>query len=142
WCILDDGKDTLRVGYVAVVDPASSIVVQPGPHNTTRVRNLGPALGWVEGFTLAQLGGELLDDSYGALAATGFRRADPNSPLYFGLDVVEFGFAMERPFEHLSNLDFEMAIDADEDGAPDAYLVGTDLSSFFDVDPGQYAVFQ
>ena len=30
WCILSDGKDTLRVGYVAVVDPASSVARAAG----------------------------------------------------------------------------------------------------------------
>jgi subtilisin family serine protease len=143
WCILKDGKDTLRVGYVAVVDPASSVIVLPDRgFQGVQVRNFGPSLGWAEGFTLAKLGGEDQNNSYGALAATGFRRAAANSPFYDGLDVLEFGFAMERHFEHLSNLDFEMEVDTNGDGAADLTLVGTDLSTFVDVDPGQYAVFQ
>jgi minor extracellular serine protease Vpr len=143
WCIFSDGTDTLRVGYVAVVDPASSVIVLPDNRfRGAKVRNFGPSLGWAEAFTLAKFGGEEQNDTYGSIAATGFRRADPNSPLYGGLDVLEFGFLMERPFEHLSNLDFELEIDADSDGVTDVSLVGTDLSSFFDVDPGQYAVFQ
>ena len=143
WCVLSDGEDTLRVGYVAVVDPASGVFVLPdNGFRGAKVRNFGPSLGWAEGFTLAKFGGEEQNNTYGSIGATGFRRADPNSPLYGGLDVLEFGFLMERPFEHLSNLDFELEIDADEDGVTDVSLVGTDLSSFFDVDPGQYAVFQ
>ena len=114
WCILSDGKDTLRVGYVAVVDPASGVVVLPdNGFSSVKVRNFGPSLGWAEGFTLAKLGGEQQNRTYGSIAATGFRRADPNSPLYGGLDVLEFGFAMERSFEHLSNLEFDLEIDVD-----------------------------
>lgn len=143
WCILDDGKDTLRVGYVAVVDPASGVLVLPDrSFSAVKVRNFGPALGWAEGFTLAKLGGEEQNRTYGSIAATGFRRADPNSPLYDGLDVLELGFVMERPFEHLSNLIFELAIDANGDGTPEAFMVGADISEFVDADPGQYTAFQ
>ena len=143
WCILNDGKDTLRVGYVAVVDPASGVIVLPERgFSSATLRNFGPSLGWAEGFTLAKLGGEEQSRTYGSIAATGFRRADPNSPLYGGLGVLEFGFAMERPFEHLSNLQFELAIDVNKDGQPDFFMVGADLSTFVDTDPGQFAAFQ
>lgn len=143
WCILSDGKDTLRVGYVAVVDPASSLIALPDRgFRGIEMRNFGPSLGWAEGFTLAKVGGEEQNNTYGSIAATGFRRAAADSPLYDGLDVLEFGFAMERRFEHLSNLDFEMEIDTNADGEADVFLVGTDLSTYLDVDPGQYAVFQ
>ncbi|HKU12815.1 MAG TPA: S8 family serine peptidase, partial [Steroidobacteraceae bacterium] len=143
WCILDDGKDTLRVGYVAVVDPASALVVLPDKgFSAAKVHNLGVSLGWAEGFTLAKVGGEEQNRTYGSIAATGFRRADPNSPLYGGLKVLELGFVMERPFEHLSNLEFDLRIDVDADGQADLAMIGTDLSTFVDVDPGQYAAFQ
>ncbi|HKQ16205.1 MAG TPA: S8 family serine peptidase [Steroidobacteraceae bacterium] len=143
WCILSDGKDTLRVGYVAVVDPASSVVVLPdNGFSSVKVRNFGPSLGWAEGFTLAKLGGEEQNRTYGSIAATGFRRADPNSPLYGGSHVLEFGLSMERSFEHLSNLEFRFDIDVDADGQADFALIGSDLSNFVDTDPGQYAAFQ
>ena len=141
WCILTDGKDTLRVGYVAVVDPASGVLVLPdNGFSAVKVRNIGPALGWAEGFTLAKLGGEEQNRTYGSIAATGFRLADPN--FYFGLRVLEFGFVMERSFEHLSNLDFNLEIDADSDGTTDFVMIGADFSTFTASDPGQYAVFQ
>ena len=143
WCILEDGTDTLRVGYVAVVDPASSVLVLPdNAFRAVKLLNPGPSLGWAEGFTLAQLGGEEQNRTYGSIAATGFRRAAADSPWYGGLDVLEFGFVMERSFEHLSNLQFELAIDADGDGVPEAFMVGADLSTFVDTDPGQFAAFQ
>jgi minor extracellular serine protease Vpr len=143
WCILDDGKDTLRVGYVAVVDPASGVVVLPDKgFSSVKVRNIGPALGWAEGFTLTKLGGEEQDRTYGSIAATGFRRADANSPLYGGLGVLEFGFVMERSFEHVGNLRFDLEIDVNKDGKADFVMIGADLSTFVDTDPGQFATLQ
>ena len=109
WCILSDGKDTLRVGYVAVVDPASGVIVLPDKGSaasrcaTSVRRSAGP-----KASRSPKLGGEEQNRTYGSIAATGFRRADPNSPLYGGLGVLEFGFVMERSFEHLSNLEFEL----------------------------------
>ncbi len=108
----------------------------------SKLRNFGPSLGWAEGFTLAKVGGEQQNRTYGSIAATGFRRADPTSPLYGGLGVLEFGFAMERSFEHLSNLEFRLDIDVDADGQADLAMFGADLSNFVDTDPGQYAAFQ
>lgn len=157
WCVFDDGKDSLRVGYIAVVDPASSVVVLParGLHSA-KVRNFGPSLGWAEAFTLAKLGGEQPADdnddqgdddgdehhgaSYGSIAATGFRRGD--TALYGGFKVLEFGFVMKRSFEHLSNLRFTLDIDTNGDGTADATLIGTDLSDFLDQDPGEFATLQ
>lgn len=141
WCVFDDGKDSLRVGYLAVVDPASSVTVLPGRGlHSVKVRNFGPSLGWAEAFTLAKLGGEQRNDSYGSIAATGFRRGDP--ALYAGFKVLEFGFVMERSFEHLSNLRFTLEIDTNADGQSDATLIGTDLSDFIDQDPGEFATLQ
>lgn len=142
WCILADGKDTLRVGYLAAVDAASAVVVLPDNGlRSVKVRNFGPALGWAEAFTLIKLGGEQQNNTYGSIAAAGFRSGDP--ALYAGYHVLEFGFALERPFEHLSNLRFTLDIDTNGDGAPDATLIGTDLSDFIeDQDPGMFATLQ
>ena len=66
WCVLNDGKDSLRVGYIAVVDPASSVAVLPDNGlNDVKIQNFGPGFGWVEGFTLAKLGGEQQNRSNG-----------------------------------------------------------------------------
>ena len=126
WCILNDGKDTLRVGYVAVVDPRPNVTVFPSHGlNGVKVRNNGPSMGWAEAFTLAKLGGEEQNRTYGSIAAVGFRRA-PNPARYAPYEVMELGFVMERPFEHLSNLTFELAIDTDGNGAAETFLIGTD----------------
>jgi subtilisin family serine protease len=141
WCVFSDGDDTLRVGYLAVVDPASGMLVLPDNGlRDAQVRNVGPSLGWAEAFTLAKVGGERQDDTYGSIAAVGFRRADP--ALYANLNVLELGFVMERAFEHLSNLHFSLEIDADGNGVADAVLEGTDLSDYIDQDPGEFATLQ
>ena len=141
WCVLNDGKDTLRVGYVAVVDPAANVTVLPGVGGV-KVRNNGPSLGWAEAFTLAKVGGEQQNGTYGSIAAVGFRRA-PNPARYAPAQVLEVGLVMERPFEHLSSLFFELAIDTNSDGTPDAFLVGADLSRLIDgEDPGQFVTAQ
>jgi hypothetical protein len=141
WCVFSDGKDTLRVGYLAVVDPASGVLVLPDNGlSDVKVRNVGPSLGWAEAFTLAKAGGEEQNGTYGSIAATGFRRADP--AFYFGLNVLEMGFVMERSFEHLSNLKFNLDIDTNGDGVADAFLEGTDLSDYIDQDPGEFATLQ
>lgn len=143
WCILNDGMDTLRVGYVAVVDPASNVTVLPSNGlSGVKVRNNGPSMGWAEAFTLAKLGGEEQNRTHGSIAAVGFRRA-PNPARYAPFEVMELGFAMERPFEHLSNLSFELAIDTDGNGAAETFLIGTDLSNLIpDEDPGQFITAQ
>jgi minor extracellular serine protease Vpr len=142
WCVLSDGKDQLRIGYAAVVDPASSVIVTSNPRSQkVTVRNLGPAVGLAEGFTLAKTGGENTNHTENSIAAVGFRRADPN--LYDGVSVLEFGVATEAPFNHLSALRFDMAIDTNKDGVAEFRMVGTDLSSLDDsVDPGTFITAQ
>jgi minor extracellular serine protease Vpr len=141
WCVFSDGKDELRVGYIAVVDPASSVFVTPSTrvHGAT-IRNLGPSLGWAEGFTLAKVGGETLNGTINSISAVGFRRADPNA---YGLNVLEFGIATEKPFTHLSNLLFDIFYDTDGDGVPDGELVAIDLRFLIPgSDPGTYVTAQ
>ena len=141
WCILSDGKDTLRVGYVAVVDPASAVLALPSNGlQGARLMNFGPTIGWAEGFTLAKLGGEQQSGTSGSIQALGFRRANPD--FYGGFDVLEFGIATDKPFEHLSSLEFTLEIDTDGDGVAEATMVGADLSNFQDVDPGQFVTAQ
>ncbi|MFO7189391.1 MAG: S8 family serine peptidase [Pseudomonadota bacterium] len=141
WCVLEDGQDTLRVGYLAVVDPASGVLVLPdNVFSGARLHNIGPSLGWAEAFTLAKLGGEAQNGTPGSIAATGFRRGDRD--LYLGLDVLELGIVTERAFEHLSRLEFRLEIDVDGNGTAEFVIIGTDLSDFVDTAPGQFATFQ
>jgi subtilisin family serine protease len=141
WCVLSDGKDQLRVGYIAVVDPASSVIVTNGPRSKkVTVRNIGPAVGLAEAFTLAKLGGENTGETDGVISAVGFRRADPAR--FDGLNVLEFGVATEEAFNHLSQRRFSMQIDTNKDGVAEYEIVGTDLSEFQDVDPGTFITAQ
>ncbi len=125
WCVFSDGKDSLRVGYIAVVDPASTVFALPASGlRSVDIRNFGPGTGWVEGFTLAKLGGEELNRTKNSIAALGFRRADP--AVYAGQNVVELAVATERPFNHPSSLVYELQIDTNGDGKADVDLLGED----------------
>jgi minor extracellular serine protease Vpr len=142
WCVLNDGKDTLRVAYIAVVDAASAVLTLPGRKlQSVNLLNVGPALGIAEGFTLAKLGGEVDEGRTAAsISAVGFRNANP--ALFGGLPTLEFGIALGRSFEHLSTFEFDLLIDTNGDGAEDVILVGVDLSAFQDVDPGAFVTAQ
>jgi minor extracellular serine protease Vpr len=142
WCELSDGKDTLRIAYIAVVDAASAVLTLPGrKFRSVNLFNVGPALGIAEGFTLAKLGSEGEDRTAATISAVGFRNADPT--LYFGLPTLEFGIAMAKPYEHLSTFEFDLLIDTNGDGVEDVILVGVDLSAFDPtVDPGAFVTAQ
>jgi subtilisin family serine protease len=146
WCVLSDGKDTLRVGYLAVVDAASNMRVDRIKSGKThRVVNVGPAPGIAEAFTFAAQGGANHhgeDPKPGhTFDEVGFRSPDP--ALYFDQPVVEFGISLKQKFENLSTLKFEIDVDSDADGTPDVILLGNDISLFDpDAAPGQFAVAQ
>jgi len=126
WCVLDDGEDTLRIGYMATVDPASRMkVVRNG--KGLLVQNFGgQAVGFGEGFTLTGVDGLLLDGTNNSIDAVGFRSGDPD--FYFGLPVMEFAVSSEQIWESPSNLEWDIFIDIDKDGIDDAVLVGADFS--------------
>ena len=140
WCILDDGDDTLRVGYMATVDPASRMkVVRKG--KGIRVQNLGgQAAGFADGFTLTGVDGLLLDGTNNSIDAVGFRNADPAD--YFGFPVMEIAVASDAVWESPSNLEWDILIDIDKDGTDDATLVAVDYSAFANVDPGDIVTAQ
>ena len=126
WCVLDDGDDTLRIGYMATVDPASQMKAVSGK-NGLLVQNFGgQAVGFGEGFTLTSVDGLLLDGTNNSIDAVGFRTADPS--FYSGYPVMEFGVASEKAWESASNLEWDIFIDLDKDGTDDVVLVGADYS--------------
>lgn len=143
WCVLSDGDDTLRVAYIAVVDPASRVNLQSLQHgHKFRLRNTGPTLGIAEGFSFAGAAESTPEDEgrAHALKWIGFRAADP--ALYFGDPVIEFAVETRGGWEHISNLQFDIYLDTDKDGDEDVRLIATDLSTFQDVDPGQFVTAQ
>ncbi len=178
WCVLNDGTDSLRVGYLAVVDAASGMRVMSSHYPSMGdidIRNNGPAVGFAEGFTLARSDREWSTDKYGScdkyqhgdrgkddsgnakyssrgdgdagdhdngdngggsndddddsclIGRLGVRAGDPNN--YFGFSVVEFGVALNKTYQHISNLTIELFLDVDKDGVDDVDLVAADWSS-------------
>jgi subtilisin family serine protease len=129
WFVLDDGVDELRVGYLAVVDPASQMRANRRGPNTVRVMNNGLSLGWAEGFTEAdfQLNGSTEDL---LIKVVGYRTAALD-----GTDVVQFGLAMSRLWESLSAYEVDIFLDVNEDGEDDYVLVAADLGLLQGQDP-------
>ena len=122
WCVLNDGTDELRVGYMAVVDPASSMNVQ-GKWKSVQISNGNTNVGWAEGFTLAATDGLLLQDEPNAFDAVGTRT---NSFAAEG-DMVEFGISTDRIRDTLAPYEVDIFVDVDKDGVDDFILVAADF---------------
>lgn len=135
WFIFDDGHDSLRVGYLAVVDPASNVNARaagcrPDSECSVQLGNLGPSLGWAEGFTYSSGEGGILDDEPNAIDAFGYRSGNIS-----GTDVVQFGLAVEAPWESMSAYETDVYLDTNEDGTDDYVLAATDLGLLQGQDP-------
>jgi subtilisin family serine protease len=149
WCVLSDGTDTLRVGYLASVDAASRVDARDERHGALTIANSGPAVGLVEEFT--SIGGrrehddgdDSGDDHWrqsndgwdhdggGDDSAEGARRIDQlgvRTNVVAGYNVVEFGMALSRAWEHISNVEVDLYLDTDKDGKDDVLLLGIDGS--------------
>ncbi|MBT8077820.1 MAG: S8 family serine peptidase [Gammaproteobacteria bacterium] len=122
WCVFDNGHDTLRVGYLAVVDPASKMGASEGKGHV-KIANKAGNVGWAEGFTLAAEGDALLYDVPNSFRATGFR-----SGSFAALgDLVEFGVASQAPWETFAAYEIDIFVDHDGDGIDDYILVAADF---------------
>jgi hypothetical protein len=135
WFIFNDGDDELRVGYLAVVDPASNLNAtavgcRADADCSVRIGNSGPSLGWAEGFTQSNGEGVILDNEPNAIAAFGYRTNNIG-----GTDVVEFGLATEAPWEPMSAYEVDVFLDTNEDGTDDYVLVAADLGLLQGQDP-------
>gem|GEM_PF-1108112 len=118
WLVLtnpEDPEDRLRVGLVAVVDPASTAVAEGGVAEVT-LTNGGPAPGFADGFTALGAGD-------GSLAHVGFRTADENGEYR----VIDFGVALDQPWSSPSETEIDIYIDVDQDGLDDYAVVAADL---------------
>ncbi len=122
WCVLSDGTDELRVGYMAVVDPASDMEAEYDDGVLT-IENEEGNVGWAEGFTLSAEDGLLLDDQFNAFKAIGYRS---NSFAALG-DLIEFGISSERTWETFATAEIDIFVDVDGDGIDDAILVVADF---------------
>jgi len=122
WCVYDDGVDTLRVAYLAVIDPASEMDAK-GKNGVVEVKNKRGNVGWAEGFTLAGRDGLLLDGRTNAFNALGVRS---NNFAAAG-DLVEFGISTDRTWESLAAFEVDIFVDVDADGVDDFILVAADF---------------
>ena len=121
WCVLHDGYEELRIGYLAVIDPAS-VMRAKGNGNTVEIRNKGGNVGWAEGFTLATRSTRPGGAPY-SINAVGVRT---NSFAAAG-DLVEFGISTDRAWESLAPYEIDIFIDIDADGIEDYVLVAADF---------------
>lgn len=115
-----DEADTMVVGLMAVVDPASTVDAVGGEGVLT-LDNGGPSAGLADGYTL------IGDQGSGSFAGLGFRTqtVDPDGGEPF--TYIEFGLALSRPWASLSSSEVDVFIDTDQDGADDYALVAADL---------------
>ncbi|NNF66140.1 MAG: S8 family serine peptidase, partial [Gammaproteobacteria bacterium] len=152
WFVLNDGIDTLRIGYLAALDAASKMQAKDKSNARVELKNKGPAAGVAEGFTLALLGSEEAasdDDDDGddddevviirggdegndepvldtaAVRAFGYRSSEVS-----GFPVVELAIDLHEHWESMSNRTFDIYLDVDQDGADDVLLQATDFSDF------------
>jgi subtilisin family serine protease len=142
WCVLSDGKDTLRVGYLASVDAASLMFSHRTSRNTMALANAGPSMGLAEGFTLVGTGKHPDEDDdsdekdtstpapSNTIAKLGARRTTVQ-----GNDTFQFGIALNHIFQNLSALKFTLLLDTNNDGINDVELDGADLSTFDSAQP-------
>ncbi|MDB6160653.1 MAG: putative in family peptidase [Gammaproteobacteria bacterium] len=141
WCVLSDGKDTLRVGYLASVDAASLMISHRTSRNTIALANVGPSVGLAEGFTLVGTG-KHSDDGDEDEKDTSTTPAPSNTIAQLGVrhntvggnDTFQFGIALNHIFQNLSAAKFTLLLDTNNDGVDDVELDGADISTF---DPNQ-----
>ncbi len=125
WCVLNDGQDELKVGYMATVDPASRMQAVKTKGGVTVSNQNGVAAGFAEGFTLTGEDGLFLDGTNNAIAAVGFR-----TNTFGPFPVIEMAVASEAIWESPSNLEWDFYIDVDGDGSDDYLLQGIDFSVY------------
>jgi len=126
WFILKNATEEMRVGYIAVVDPASKIKAAYSG-SSILIENKSSSSGYVDGFTLIQNQGILLDKTANAIKSFGFRTND-----YFGQNnIVEFALVTELAWDSLSAYQILILIDANNDGVYEKTLVAID-SGFLD----------
>lgn len=129
WCVLSDGIDTLRVGYLASREPAAAVSI-----NTTAAgaiaSNSGPAPGRASGFHLLGTGGTRAATR--TIAAVGYRHATR-----LGLPIFHLAVALNEPWETPAHVSLQMLIDADSNGEYERALWAGDWS-LLRFDPGSY----
>ncbi|MEM6639412.1 MAG: S8 family serine peptidase [Pseudomonadota bacterium] len=129
WCLLSDGIDTLRIGYIAARDSASSVEIVSANESMTVV-NAGPARGRASAFELA--GVTSTGDATRTIGALGYRRST-----ILGVPVLQLALALNEGWETPAHVSVEMRIDAGGDGLFERILWAGDWS-LLRFDPGTY----
>lgn len=109
-----DSDDTMVVGVMAVMDPASDLSADGGV-GTVDIAN-GGAGGLALGYNLAGEG----DASNGSVQAAGYTTWDGG-----GYQVLEIGLGLD-PTESLNPYEIDVYLDVDDDGVPDYAIVAID----------------
>ncbi|NIA25334.1 MAG: S8 family serine peptidase, partial [Gammaproteobacteria bacterium] len=130
WLTLTSGTEEIRVGYLAVIDPAAKFNVHGAGSDSITITNDSQTIGFAEGFTLAEQGGLLLDKTPFAIDATGYR-----TNVFGPYDVVQFGVSMDKAWSAPSEGEVDIYLDTNQDGSYDYVLVAADLGFFFGGDP-------
>lgn len=125
WFVLEDERsdEALRVGYMAVVDPASGVQAFNN-YNSVGFYNAGGSDSYAEGFTLA-----------GQADTQGLTSHDVDSFGYrtgvslFGGGAIDFAFVAKGEWSSHSPLAFFIDIDSDEDGVNETTMQITDFET-------------
>lgn len=124
WCVFTDGRDELRVGYVAGSDGASDVKLNAAAQE---LANGGTHRALAHSFVLIA---EAEAGRPGEIAAFGWRHAE-----LFTQPVFELGVALKNPWDNPSNYQYFLRIDTDNDTVAERTLFAVDWSRL-GFDPG------
>ena len=129
WFVLEDQQsdETLRVGYMAVVDPASGVKAYRS-YNSLGFYNAGGSDSYAEGFTLAAEADTEGTSSHD-IEAFGYR----TGVTLFGGEAIDFAFVSKSAWSSHSPLAVTLDIDSDGDGEAETNMQILDLQ--FTPDP-------
>lgn len=125
WFVLQDtlSDETLRVGYMAVVDPAAGVKAY-NSYNSLGFYNAGGSDSYAEGFTLAGKAEDSGDSSHD-IDALGYR----TGVSLFGGAAIDFAFVSKGAWASHSPLAIFLDIDSDEDGVAETNMQITDFKT-------------
>jgi len=130
WFVLEDQRsnETLRVGYMAAVDPASGVTAYRS-FNSVGFYNAGGSDSYAEGFTLARQADTEGTSSHD-IDAFGYR----TGVTLFGGAAIDFAFVSKGAWSSASPLAVLLDIDSDEDGVAETnmQILDLDANSSFD----------
>ena len=125
WFILTDpqSEETLRIGYMAAIDPASGVRAF-GSYNSVGFFNAGGSDSYAEGFTLAAQAETDGTESHD-IDAFGYR----TGVTLFGGAAIDFAFVSKGAWSSHSPLAVLLDIDSDEDGIAETNMQILDLDT-------------